>query len=582
MIHEISIRNIALIDDLTISFEKGFNVLTGETGAGKSILIDSVNLALGERADRELIQTGKDHARVELLFSMVTGKANEILKSYGIEPESDGTMLLMRELTVQGRNICRINGHSVTLSMLRSVSRHLVDVHGQHQHQSLLSAESHIDYLDRLGGDELASQKEDFQKAWHSWKLIQKEINKIINRNKDGETRKDFLKYQIDEIEQASLKPGEEEELRKEREVLIHAEKIIQAVTDAYQQLYSGENVAPSITDQLGKVLDQLHTVEAFDESLGPVLHPLENIQYSLEDVILNLRAYKERFEFDPLRLENIETRLGEIQDVKRKYHGTAEEVLERKKQMESELEEIEESHGRLESLQKNYQSTYQTVLAKCRKLSHTRMRCAKFLESGLARQLADLNMEKTQFRVSFTTPDPTSLATPDPTSLVTPDAADITENGYDKVEFQISTNPGEPLKPLAKIVSGGEMSRVMLAFKTILGNLDEIPTMIFDEIDVGIGGRTAQSVAEKIRAISKSRQVICVTHLPQIASMADGHYVIEKKVTGNHTRTLVSRLGPEDRKKEIARMIGGSSLTPLSLQHAGELIASASQPKNS
>ncbi len=582
MIHEISIRNIALIDDLTISFEKGFNVLTGETGAGKSILIDSVNLALGERADRELIQTGKDHARVELLFSMVTGKANEILKSYGIEPESDGTMLLMRELTVQGRNICRINGHSVTLSMLRSVSRHLVDVHGQHQHQSLLSAESHIDYLDRLGGDELASQKEDFQKAWHSWKLIQKEINKIINRNKDGETRKDFLKYQIDEIEQASLKPGEEEELRKEREVLIHAEKIIQAVTDAYQQLYSGENVAPSITDQLGKVLDQLHTVEAFDESLGPVLPPLENIQYSLEDVILNLRAYKERFEFDPLRLENIETRLGEIQDVKRKYHGTAEEVLERKKQMESELEEIEESHGRLESLQKNYQSTYQTVLAKCRKLSHTRMRCAKFLESGLARQLADLNMEKTQFRVSFTTPDPTSLATPDPTSLVTPDAADITENGYDKVEFQISTNPGEPLKPLAKIVSGGEMSRVMLAFKTILGDLDEIPTMIFDEIDVGIGGRTAQSVAEKIRAISKSRQVICVTHLPQIASMADGHYVIEKKVTGNHTRTLVSRLGPEDRKKEIARMIGGSSLTPLSLQHAGELIESASQPKNS
>jgi len=574
MIHEISIRNIALIDDLTISFEKGFNVLTGETGAGKSILIDSVNLALGERADRELIQTGKDHARVELLFSMVTEKVNEVLKSYGIEPEPDGTLLFMRELTIQGRNICRINGQSVTLSMLRNVSRHLVDVHGQHQHQSLLSAESHIDYLDRLGGDELASQKEDFQKTWHSWKSVQKEINKIVNRNEDGETQKDFLKYQIDEIERASLQPGEEEELRKEREVLIHAEKIIHAVTDAYQQLYSGTNVTPSITAQLGKVLDQLHTVKAFDESLEPVLHSLENIQYSLEDAVLNLRAYKERFEFDPLRLENIETRLEEIQAVKRKYHGTAEEVLERKKQMESELEEIEKSQGRLESLQKNYQSIYQTILAKCRQVSHTRKRCAKFLESGLARQLADLNMEKTQFRVSFTTPDPTSLEKPD--------AADITENGYDKVEFQISTNPGEPLKPLAKIVSGGEMSRVMLAFKTILGNLDEIPTMIFDEIDVGIGGRTAQSVAEKIRAISKNRQVICVTHLPQIASMADGHYVIEKKFTGNHTRTLVSKLGPEDRKKEIARMIGGSSLTPLSLQHAGELIASASQHKNS
>ena len=254
MINEITIKNIALIDDLTIPFEKGFNVLTGETGAGKSILIDSVNLALGERADRELIQTGKDSARVELLFSMVMGKVDEILNGYGIEPEADGSLLLMRELTSQGKNICRINGRSVTLSMLREVSSRLVDVHGQHQHQSLLSAESHIDFLDRLGGADLEDRKAGLREAWHSWKTVKREIDKIVGLNKDGERRRDILQYQIDEIEKAGLHSGEEEELRKERAVLTHAEKIVSTVNDAYQELYSGTAEASSVSDRLEEI----------------------------------------------------------------------------------------------------------------------------------------------------------------------------------------------------------------------------------------------------------------------------------------------------------------------------------------
>jgi DNA repair protein RecN (Recombination protein N) len=573
MIREITINNIALIDNLTISFDEGFNVLTGETGAGKSIIIDSVNLALGERADRELIQTGKDCARVEVLFHLQNPEqVNHILAGYGIEPEEDGSLLLMRELTRQGKNICRINGRSVTLSMLREVSKHLVDVHGQHQHQSLLSAESHINFLDRLGGSELESRKADLKQAWNQWRSVKREIDKILGLNKDGERRKDILKYQIDEISKANLQTGEEEELRKERAILIHSEKIMSTVNDSYQELYSGAGTSSSISDRLAMVISQMQTIQNIDEPLDSIISQLESIQYSLEDSILSLRSYKDQFEFDPLRLENIEIRIDEIQSIKRKYGNTVEEVLKLKDEMEAELDMLENSQEKLESLQRESQLLYQDVLAKCRQVSCIRKEKAKYLEQELIKHLTDLNMDKTRFKVSITTPDLNSIEDSS--------KANISENGFDLVEFLISPNPGEPLKPLAKIISGGEMSRIMLAFKSILGHMDEIPTMIFDEIDVGISGRTAASVAKKIGAISRSRQVICVTHLPQIASMADGHYVIEKNTLGSHTSTTVSKLSAEKRKEEVARMIGGSSVTQLSLDHASELISSAAKYK--
>ncbi|MBE3101873.1 MAG: DNA repair protein RecN [Firmicutes bacterium] len=569
MISQITIKNIALIDELTIHFDEGFNVLTGETGAGKSIIIDAVNLALGERADRELIQTGKDYARVELLFSLINSlKVNELLSGYGIDPESDGSLLLMRELTNQGKNVCRINGRTVTLSMLKEVSSYLVDIHGQHQHQSLLNPESHITFLDRLGGTALDTSKIKLREIYGIWQGIRKEINKIIGLNKDGERRKDILQYQIEEIQKAQLISGEEENLRKERAVLIHAEKITNTVNNAYQELYTGHTGIPSLSDSLAKIINSMQGVQNIDDSLDIILKQLEGLQYQLEDSVLHLRAYKDDFEYDPDRLEIIESRLELMHNLKRKYGSTVDEVLLFKENMEDELYLLENSQEKLESLQQQYKSIYKDILKQCADISGIRKRCAKAFEKELLMQLSDLNMEKTKFNVSIETPIFNNNEEPDVTG--------ISNDGYDRVEFLISPNPGEPLKPLAKIISGGEMSRVMLAFKTILGDMDEIPTMIFDEIDVGISGRTAQSVAEKIGAISRGHQIICITHLPQIASMADNHFIIEKVTLNDHTRTMVSRLELPGRQQEVARMIGGASLTPLSLEHAGELIKSA------
>jgi DNA repair protein RecN (Recombination protein N) len=570
MIREISIKNIALIDELTISFNEGFNVLTGETGAGKSIIIDSVNLALGERADRELIQTGKDYARVELLFSLTEKqrRINDILSEFGIQPEEDGSLLLMRELTIQGRNLCKVNGRLVTLSMLREISKHLVDVHGQHQHQSLLTPESHIAFLDRLGEKNLNPIKNELAHTWSSWQAIKKEIEKIQGLNRDGERRKDILKYQIEEITKAALKPTEEDTLRKERAILANAEKIANMVNDSYQILYSGNSQFSSAFDSLAEAVNKLQSVQGIDEDLDNIISRLESLKYNLEDTIHELRTYRDGFDYDPSRLDLLDARLDVILAMKRKYGETVEKILQLKAEMESELDFLENSQERLESLQEEYSKLYKVVLKQCRELSKARKKWARFLEEKLIRELNDLNMSKTAFKVSFSTPDHPAA---DETQIT-----GITANGYDTVEFLISPNPGEPMKPLAKIISGGEMSRVMLAFKTIIGDLDEIPTMIFDEIDVGISGRTAQKAAEKIGSIAKNRQVICVTHLPQIAAMADCHFVIEKVITGKHTRTSVFPLSLAERKEEIARMTGGSTLTQLSLEHAGELIDAA------
>lgn len=572
MIREISIQNIALIDELTISFEEGFNVLTGETGAGKSIIIDSVNLALGERADRELIQTGKDFARVELLFHLTDDRMDETLIEYGILPEEDGSLLLMRELSIQGRNLCKVNGRSVTLTMLREITRHLVDVHGQHQHQSLLTPESHVEFLDRLGGSALEEIKSELRKAWSAWHATKNEIHKLQGWNENGERRRDILRYQIEEIEGAALRPGEEEAIRKERSILAHAEKIATSVAEAYEILYSGDGNTSSVIDGLSGVVSQLNLIQGIDDNLDTIIEGLESLQYTLEDSVQELRSYRDSFEYDPERLEELDERLEILLSMKRKYGATVEDVIQLKTELESELDMLENSQKNMDELQKQSRKQYLGVLKTCRILSQKRKKVAKFLEQQLTKELADLNMDRTLFQVNMSSHDNAAAEEVEITG--------ITRNGYDEVEFLISPNPGEPLKPLAKIISGGEMSRLMLAFKTILGDLDEIPTMIFDEIDVGISGRTAQKVAEKIGGISRNRQVICVTHLPQIASMADCHFVIEKMLSEEHTRTNVSKLDIQERKEEIARMIGGNKLTSLSLEHAGELIKSAIQQK--
>jgi DNA repair protein RecN (Recombination protein N) len=339
MIREISIRNIALIDDLTIHFEEGFNILTGETGAGKSIIIDSVNLALGERADRDLIQTGKDFARVDLLFYITDKRLDEILVEYGISPEEDGSLLIMRELSIQGRNLCKVNGRSVTLTMLREITRHLVDIHGQHQHQSLLTPESHVEFLDRLGGSDLETTKNNLLEAWSAWQATKKEIRKLQGWNENGERRRDILKFQIEEIEAAALQPGEEEVIRKERSVLAHAEKIANSVAEAYELLYSGGGNATSVIDGLSSVVNQLKAVQGIDEKLDTIIESIENLHYTLEDSVHELRFYRDSFDYDPMRLGELDDRLDLLLTMKRKYGASIEDVIQLRTELESELD---------------------------------------------------------------------------------------------------------------------------------------------------------------------------------------------------------------------------------------------------
>lgn len=574
MLMHLSVRNIALIDQINIDFSEGLNILTGETGAGKSIIIDAVNLVLGERADRDLIQTGKDYALVEALFDVTNlQQINGLLEEYGIESEEDETLLLMRELSVSGKNVCRINGRIVTLSVLKSVSRHLVDIHGQHQHQSLLSIEQHRELLDMLGGEAIAKTKEEVRHQYNRWKKIQKEIDKISGIGMDGERRKDILTYQINEIESVNLSPGEEEELVSERSKLANGEKIINILNSAYHDLYSGSNTYPSVSDLMARSSSDLMKIAELDTELSELSHRLESLQYQLEDIIFEIRDYRDSFHYDPYRLDEVDKRLDIIRALKRKYGSSISEIFLYLKNIKEELEVLENSQELLDELIKEEEKALSQLLETCGTLSDLRKETAKLFEKELHSQLKELGMDKSSFSVNIERPNDIL-----DTSKI---KGRLTAKGYDSVEFMISTNPGEPVKPLSKIISGGEMSRIMLAFKTIFAQVDNIPTLIFDEIDVGIGGRIAHVVGEKMGSIAHSRQVICITHLPQIAAMADIHYKIEKRYIDQHTRTTVRKLDDSKRVEEIANMTGGKNLSKANLEHSIELINMAQEYKS-
>ena len=549
MLMHLSVRNIALIDQINIDFSEGLNILTGETGAGKSIIIDAVNLVLGERADRDLIQTGKDYALVEALFDVTNlQQINGLLEEYGIESEEDETLLLMRELSVSGKNVCRINGRIVTLSVLKSVSRHLVDIHGQHQHQSLLSIEQHRELLDMLGGEAIAKTKEEVRHLYNRWKKIQKEIDKISGIGMDGERRKDILTYQINEIESVNLSPEKKRNWlvndlnwQMEKKSLIYLTQLI--------MIYTGSNTYPSVSDLMARSSSDLMKIAELDTELSELSHRLESLQYQLEDIIFEIRDYRDSFHYDPYRLDEVDKRLDIIRALKRKYGSSISEIFLYLKNIKEELEVLENSQELLDELIKEEEKALSQLLETCGTLSDLRKETAKIFEKELLSQLKELGMDKSSFSVNIERPDDIL-----DTSKI---KGRLTAKGYDSVEFMISTNPGEPVKPLSKIISGGEMSRIMLAFKTIFAQVDNIPTLIFDEIDVGIGGRIAHVVGEKMGSIAHSRQVICITHLPQIAAMADIHYKIEKRYIDQHTRTTVRKLDDSKRVEEIANMTG-------------------------
>ncbi len=564
MLIELLIRNLAIIDEVQVPFQSGFNVLTGETGAGKSIIIHALNFLVGGKGDIDLIRTGEDFMVVEAVFDLShcpQGKA--VLEELGFEPEDDA-LILSRELSRSGRSRCRINGRAATVAMLKQIGKALVDIHGQHEHQSLLEPSNHLRFLDAFGGDEVLNLKERYANLYRQLMQIEREIAELQQSERDRMQRLDLLRYQADEIDKANLREGEEEELLQERQLLANAERIVERVNYAVQRLMEDGGAL----DKLGDAIQTLKDIAHLDPALGEWQNALSQAFDTIQEVGFELERYASRVEFNPERLDEVESRLDLIRRLKRKYGDTISAILQYREQIERELQKLETSEERLEALQKERERLRNELAEAAFALSQARQEIARQLEKTVQNHLKALMMEKARFKIAVDRiPDPNGLKLPDGIFA-------FGRDGVDQVEFLIATNPGEPLKPLAKIASGGEISRTMLALKASLQRTHEIPVLVFDEIDVGIGGRTAEAVGEKLREVSRYAQVLCVTHLPQIAALADWHLQVEKVTEGRRTRVIVTPLQFEERVKELARMLSGKQITQASLQHAQELLS--------
>ncbi|HWP46748.1 MAG TPA: DNA repair protein RecN [Candidatus Limnocylindrales bacterium] len=557
MLLELHIENFAIIDKLHVEFSKGFNVLTGETGAGKSILIDALSLALGSKSSSEMIRSDAEKAVVEIRVDV---QENETVRTKAVElgflspSEESQELIIRREISRSGKGRALINGNLATTAMLAELGENLIDIHGQHQHQSLLKPSIHIDLLDAFGG--LLKLRKEFEEKFQRFKQVQTELRELKESIRTRMQRLDLLNFQKQEIEKAHLIPGEDEELQRERKLLSAAERLATETQEAYELLYGGEE---SLVDRLGQVLNLLKDLTQIDDSLSPLLSSCESIGYQLEDIAYSLRDYAQKVEFNPQRLEEIERRLDELHRLKRKYGNTLSDILDLKKSIEEELASYDEGEERLEKLENTFRNLEEELRMRAEELSRRRQEVAKNMELLVMKELGELNMDKTRFQITL---EPGNSG-----------EYPFTSKGKDRVEFFMAPNPGEDLKPLSKIASGGEISRIMLAFKTILASVDNVSTLIFDEVDLGIGGRIAEMVGKKLKFISSSRQVICITHLPQIASKADLHLQISKEVQGGKTLTKVRRLSESERIEEIARMLGGETITETTLKHAREML---------
>ncbi len=560
MLLQLNIKNFALIEDLTISFEKGFNVLSGETGAGKSILIDAINYVLGSKFSKDLIRTGENKTFVEAIFSAENPKTEEILKEQDIE--CDDLIIISRETFQSGKSIAKVNGKSILLSSLKSISSTLLDIHGQHENQNLLSNENHIHYVDYYGEDNIRRLLKNYREKYYKLNEIEDKISQLLG--KDGEKEKliDFFKYQIDEINSANLKEGEEEELEEKYKILSNAEKINNTLNMCYNNLYTNDEGVLSIYDGLSMVIKEISSLEKNLPKVKDIKGSLEEAFYNIEGSIEQIRSIKENIYYDEKELEYINSRIYLINSYKKKYGNAIEDILNYRDKIKLQYEEMINSSEIVEKLKKDKAKIIEELKVEGEKLHKERCRIAESLEMKIKGELNFVGLEKSTFKIDVDLEDR------------------FTQNGLDKVQFSISTNPGEPLKPLEKVVSGGELSRIMLALKTVFVDKDKIPSVIFDEIDTGISGRIAQCVAEKMYTISKGHQVFCVTHLPQIACISDMHYWVSKEVKEDKTFTRVRQMSENEKEYEIARMIGGSEVTKLTLEHAKELIDMANSKK--
>ena len=552
MLQRLCIHHVALIEELEIEFGEGFNVLTGETGAGKSIIIDAVNLALGERASRELIMHDAAKAKVEAVFSEVNTPAlNSLLEENGIEADAD-ELILSRELSAAGKNICRVNGTLVTIAILKKISDQLVDIHGQHEHQSLLDPQTHIAYLDACatGAEKEKAMVAQAAAAYHA--LLRENRNAVMPEEERAR-QIDLLDYQLKEIDAAKLSAEEEEQLLKERSVLMNAEKIMAALEEGYTLLHAEQGAL----SQIEQAKRDLETIEAYDSAYADIGHRMADAYYSLEDIGYALRDARNGFEFDASRLAEVENRLDFIAGLKRKYGPEVSDVLAYRDNAAQKLQALTNAAENQAELQKKIDESVQTYRKHAAALSEISKKTAESLQKEILKQLGDVGMNKAEFRVEFK-----EFGAPR-----------FSENGEDEIEFLLSANPGEPCKPLSKVASGGELSRIMLAFKTILADRDAVPTLIFDEIDTGISGKMASVVGGKMVTIASAHQVLCITHLPQIAALADIHYLIQKQDDGKTTRSYVKLLDEEGCISRLSDMMSGEADSALGREHARELL---------
>jgi len=562
MLVELHVTNFALIDHLDLSFGAGLNILTGETGAGKSIIIDALGLALGERAGHDLVRTGAGKATVEAVFDLTNApdETRQRLADAGLngedESEDGDTLFVTRELAKNGgKSSCRINGRLMPVAVLKEIAEGLVDVHGQHEHQSLLAADRHVDILDNWGGKDALALRQQVADLSGEANRLKREREKLRTDARERARMLDLYRFQQEEISSASLKSGEEDELTADRTRLANSEKLSAAATDAYATLSGAERGSGGALDALNAALAAVEHAAGLDENLAPLIETLQNAVVYAEDAARGLRVYQETVEFNPERLEEIETRLDLIRTLKRKYGETVGEIIAYGADLTAKLDDLENSEAREEELTREIANSESKLAAAAGKLTTLRKKAAVKFAAGITRELTDLGMSATKFEVA-----------------IEPQA--VSSKGADKIEFLLSPNPGEPLRPLAKIASGGEMSRIMLAMKSVLAKSGAIPTMIFDEIDVGVGGRTAQTIGDKLEALAKDAQILCITHLPQIASRAATHFYIEKQVFDGRTTVSVAPLDSEGRIDEIARMLGGSRHSEAVVQHAREMLS--------
>lgn len=553
MLAELAIKNIAIIESVTVSFQKGFTVLTGETGAGKSIIIDSIHLLVGGRGSSDFVRHGADKAEIEGLF-LIEGDHPAIAKcsEFGIEIE-EGMLLLKRDIYPSGKSVCRVNGKLVTITILREIGRTLVDIHGQHDNQEMLDEKSHLRLLDEFGGKEIYPALNEYQSIYREYVKIKKDLASLNENEQMMAQRLDLLKFQLNEITNAQLKIGEDEQLLTEKKKLTNFEKLFSSLNTTYEAL-QGEQKG---LDWVGLALSNLDEAQTIDEELKEIYSIVSNSYYQLEDIVHTLREKLDELEYDPNRLNEIENRLNIIHQMKRKYGDSIEAILEYCAKIDDEIEMITNRESHIETLNKKLVSIEKDLLVEANHLTSLRKNAAEKLTEAIHKQLKDLYMDKTVFEVKF----------------FEQDNIEFQPDGIDKIEFYMSTNPGEPLKPLAKIASGGELSRIMLALKTIFSQHQGVTSIIFDEVDTGVSGRVAQAIGEKIYRISVNSQVLSITHLPQVAALCDHHFFIRKEIKEHRTITSIQQLSERERIEEIARMISGSHITTATEEHAKELL---------